>query len=76
MLAIAMKTFLRTLKISLVATIASVLAWFLHLPQKVWPDHPQFADFLLAVVLCIVLQFIWTDTPAGPKPANPKNENL
>jgi uncharacterized membrane protein YadS len=52
---------MKTLKISLVATIAATLAWWLHLPQKMWPAHPMFADFLLALVLCIVLQVVWSD---------------
>ncbi len=55
---------MKTLKISLVATLAAILAWRLRLPQRIWPAHPQFADFLMAFILCVVLQFVWTD----PKP--------
>jgi len=58
---------MKTLKISLVATIAAVLAWWLGFPQKIWPAHPQFADFLLAFVLCVVLQFAWSDAKSEPK---------
>jgi hypothetical protein len=52
---------MKTLKISLVATLAAILAWRLHLPHRIWPAHPQFADFLLALFLCVALQFAWTD---------------
>jgi len=50
---------MRTLKISVVATIAALLAWWLGFAQKIWPAHPQFADLLLALTLCIVLQVTW-----------------
>jgi uncharacterized membrane protein YkvI len=53
---------MKTLKITVVATIAAMLAWWLGFAQKIWPVHPQFAVFLLALVICIVLQFTW------PKP--------
>jgi len=52
---------MRTLKISLVATIAAMLAWWLGFAQKIWPAHPQIAVFLLALVIVIVLQFTWPE---------------
>ncbi|HEY3971660.1 MAG TPA: hypothetical protein VGM18_01580 [Candidatus Sulfotelmatobacter sp.] len=55
---------MKTLKISLVATVACTLAWWLGFPRRIWPAHPYFADFLMALVLCFVLQSVWTD----PKP--------
>jgi len=58
---------MRTLKISLVATLASIVAWWLHFPNKIWPEHPMFADFLLAFVLCIVLQFVWSEAKPAIK---------
>lgn len=61
-----MKTLKLSLKISLVATLASMLAWQLRLPHKVWPAHPGFADFLLALILCIVLQIVWSDSKSAP----------
>ncbi len=53
---------MKTLKISVVATIAAMLAWWLGLAQRIWPAHPQLADFLMALGLGIVLQVTW------PKP--------
>ena len=53
---------MKTLKISLVATVAAILAWQLHMPHKLWPGHQQLADFLMALTLCVVLQFIWTNS--------------
>jgi len=53
---------MKTLKISAVATIAALLAWWLGFAHKIWPAHPQLAAFLLALVICIVLQVTW------PKP--------
>lgn len=59
---------MKTLKISAVATIAAMLAWWLGFAQRIWPAHPAFADFLLALVLCIALQFAWSD-PASKRKA-------
>jgi len=52
---------MKTLKISLVATIAAMAAWWLGIAQRIWPGHPQLAIFLLALVLCLILQFTWTE---------------
>jgi hypothetical protein len=52
---------MKTLKISLVATVAATLAWWLGIARSIWPAHPQLADFLLALVLCLVLQFTWPE---------------
>ena len=60
---------MKTLKISLIATLASLVGWWLHLPQKVWPEHPYFADLLMAFVLCIVLQIVWSDKKTEHKSA-------
>jgi hypothetical protein len=53
---------MKTLKISAVATIAAMLAWWLGFAHKIWPAHSQLAAFLLAFVIGTVLQFTW------PKP--------
>jgi ABC-type Fe3+-siderophore transport system permease subunit len=53
---------MKTLKISIVATIAAMLALWLCVANRIWPAHPQFAVFLLALVIGIVLQVTW------PKP--------
>jgi len=55
---------MKTLKVSFVATVAAILAWRLRFPHKIWPAHPQIADFLMALVMCTVLQVTWPD----PKP--------
>lgn len=52
---------MKTLKITVVATAASSVAWWLHFPVKIWPEHPLLADFLLALTLCVVLQLVWSD---------------
>jgi len=53
---------MKTLKISLVATLAAILAWQLHMPHRLWPAHPQLASFLMALILCVILQLIWTNS--------------
>ena len=58
---------MRTLKISLVATIASILAWQIRLPHKISPAHPYLMDTLLALIMCVVLQFAWSDPKSDPE---------
>ena len=58
---------MKTLKISLVATIAAMLSWWLRIPHKVWPAHPGLADFLLALIITLVIQFSWSE----PKKKSP-----
>jgi hypothetical protein len=53
---------MKTVWISVVATLAAILAWWLGIDRRIWPAHPQLADFLIALGLCIVLQFTWPDT--------------
>jgi hypothetical protein len=57
---------MKTLKITLVATIAGTLAWWLRLPHRIWPSHPYLADVLLSLILCVVLQFAWSDPKKEP----------
>jgi len=52
---------MKTLKISLVATIAATVMWLLRIPHKVWPSHPYFADFLLTLLMTVVIQISWSD---------------
>jgi hypothetical protein len=55
---------MKSLKISLVATLAAMIAWWLGFARRIWPAHPMLAVTLLAVGVCILLQFAWS-TPAG-----------
>jgi len=57
----------KTFKISLVATLALTLAWWLRIPQGMWPSHPLLADLMIGLVLCALLQFLWVEPKA---PAN------
>ena len=59
---------MKTLKITLVVTTALTVAWWLHLPAKVWPEHPMLAEFLMALALCVVLQFVWSDAKQAITP--------
>jgi len=54
---------MRTLKISLIATAIATAASFwaakLGLSHRLWPEHPQFAGFLLSLAACIAVQLFW-----------------
>jgi hypothetical protein len=52
---------MKTLKISLVATIAATVMWQLRIPHRIWPAHPGFADFLLTLIITLVIQFSWSN---------------
>jgi hypothetical protein len=58
---------MKTLKVSLAATIVSISAWWFRLPQKIWPAHPYLADFLMTLALCVVLMRTWSDPKSEPK---------
>jgi hypothetical protein len=58
---------MKTLKISLIATVAATAAWFLRIPQAIWPAHPQLADVLLALVTCVLLQVALTKAKNAKK---------
>jgi hypothetical protein len=50
---------MRTLKISLIATIAALVAWQLRIPQRIWPGHPVLGDVLATLIITLVIQFSW-----------------
>jgi hypothetical protein len=56
---------MKTLKITIVATLASTLAWWVGVPQHVWPSHPIVADTLLAVIVYYVVLYAWSDSKAA-----------
>jgi hypothetical protein len=58
---------MKTLKISLIATVAATAAWFMGIPQAIWPAHPQVADVALALVTCVLLQVAWTKAKNAKK---------
>jgi hypothetical protein len=54
---------MRTLKISLIASVIATVASFwvaeLGVTQKIWPEHPQMAGFLITLVTAIAVQIAW-----------------
>ncbi len=64
---------MKTLKISLVATLATILAWRVRLPQRLWPHHPQWMGLLMALLICVLLQVVWSDPGVKENKVEPKN---
>ena len=63
---------MRTLKISLIASVIATAASFwvaeLGITQKIWPEHPQMAGFLFTLVAAIVVQIAWPHlVPDSPR---------
>jgi hypothetical protein len=46
---------MKTLKVSLLATVIGLGAWFLGLGRDIWPAHPLWAAFLLTLGASIIL---------------------
>ena len=58
---------MKTLKISIVATITLTVAWWLRIPHRLSPAHPMLADLLIGIVLCALLQFLWVEPKVSAK---------
>jgi hypothetical protein len=63
---------MRTLKISLIASVIATVASFwvaeLGVAQKIWPEHPQMAGFLITLITAIVVQIAWPHLlPSGER---------
>jgi len=52
---------MKTLKVSLLASVLGTVAWMLGLGHKIWPAHPQWAVFFLTLTATIVLSYAWED---------------
>jgi hypothetical protein len=46
---------MKTLKVSLLATVIGLSAWLLGLGRDIWPAHPLWAAFLLTLGASVVL---------------------
>jgi hypothetical protein len=57
-----MKSFKISLIASLIATGLGWWVWELRLAHRLWPDHPQLADFFIVLAAAIIIQIAW---PAG-----------
>ena len=60
---------METLKISLIASLiaaaAGFSAWEFGLARRIWPAHPQVADFLLVLITAIAVQIVWPRLHSG-----------
>jgi len=59
-----MKSLKTSLIASVIATAAGWGAWEFGIARRIWPAHPQMADFLLVLFTAIAVQIAW------PKLAN------
>jgi len=54
---------MKTLKISLIASLIGTATWFgawvFGVGHRMWPAHPQMANFLLTLVTTIAVQVAW-----------------
>jgi hypothetical protein len=52
----------RTLRASLLASVAGTVAWALGLMREIWPAHPQWALFFLTIGAATALYYILPDS--------------
>ena len=52
---------MKTLKVSLAASVMGTGAWMLGLTRAIWPTHPLLAVFFLTVTAGVVLMYVWPD---------------
>jgi len=52
---------MRTLKVSLVASVIGTGAWMLGLTRAIWPAHPLWAVFFLTIAAGLVLMYVWPE---------------
>jgi hypothetical protein len=41
------------------ASIAATLAWFVGVPQRIWPQHPIIALAVITVIVDAVVKMSW-----------------
>ncbi len=44
---------------TLIATAVGLGAWFFGIDKNIWPSHPQVADLVLSMVVCILVKEMW-----------------
>ena len=49
---------MRTLKASLLASVAGTIAWALGLMRAIWPAHPMVALFFLTIGATVAIYYI------------------
>ncbi len=52
---------MKTLKVSLIASVIGIGAWMLGLMRAIWPAHPQLAAFFLTLGITFVLMYVWPE---------------
>ena len=58
-----------TLIASLIGSAAGTAAWFYGVADRVWPQHPQVAVFLLTILSTVLAMVMWpTNRPTSTTP--------
>ncbi len=53
---------MKTLKVSLLASVIGIGAWILGLTHRIWPAHPQWAGFFVTIAATIILLYVWPES--------------
>jgi hypothetical protein len=49
---------MKTLKISLLASVIATAAWLLGMTDKIWPAHPMWGVFFVTVEAMVLLMYV------------------
>jgi hypothetical protein len=52
---------MKTLKVSLIATVIGTGAWLSGLARMIWPSHPMWAVLFLTIATTVGLWFAWSE---------------
>jgi hypothetical protein len=52
---------MRTLKVSLAASVIGTGVWMLGLSRLLWPAHPYLGVFFITLIATVVLMYVWPD---------------
>lgn len=52
---------MKTLKVSLLASVIGTGAWMLGITRRIWPAHPFWAVFFLTLAFTFLLMYVWPE---------------
>jgi len=52
---------MKTVTVSLMASVITTVAWMLGLTRAIWPAHPLLAVFFLTVAAGLILRYVWPE---------------
>ena len=65
---------MKTLKVTLIASVVGTGAWLTGLADSIWSSHPMLAVLILTIGTTVVLWFVWPEPHKSSDEARPLHE--